>query len=75
MASRLLDPRSAAYMLADFSQQFEKSDVNENCKSFHSRRIFENVIYKIIWYIFKFKWNFQKDTTIAMQENAFRICL
>ena len=48
MACRLLDPRSAAYMLADFSQQFEKSDVNENCKSFHSRRIFENVIYKII---------------------------
>ena len=24
MACRLLDPRSAAYMLADFSQQFEK---------------------------------------------------
>ena len=40
MACRLLDLRSAAYMLADFSQQFEKS--------FHSRRIFENVIYKII---------------------------
>ena len=34
MACRLLDPRSAAYMLADFSQHFEKSDVNENCKMF-----------------------------------------
>ena len=62
-------------MLADFSQQFEKSDVNENCKRFHSRKIFENVIYKIILYNFKFKLNFQKDTTIAMQENAFKICL
>ena len=48
MACHLLDPRSAAKMLADFSQQFEKSDVNENCKSFHLRQIFENVIYKII---------------------------
>ena len=62
-------------MLADFSQQFEKSDVNKNCKSFHSRKIFENVIYKIIKCVSKFKWNFQKDTTIAMQENAFKICL
>ena len=75
MACRLLDSRSAAWMLPDFSQQFEKSDVNENSKSFHSRQIFENVIYKMILYIFKFKWNFQKDTTIAMQENAFKICL
>ena len=24
---------------------------------------------------YKFKWKFQKDTTIAMQENAFKICL
>ena len=48
MACRLLDPRSTVQMLADFSQQFEKSDVNENCKSFHSRKIFENVIYNII---------------------------
>ena len=62
-------------MLADYSQQFEKSDVNENCKNFHSRKIFENVINKIIFNIFKFKWNFQKDTAIAMQENAFKICL
>ena len=45
MACRLLDPRSAAWMLADFSQQLEKSDVNENCKSF---QIFENGIYKFI---------------------------
>ena len=46
--------------------------MNENCKSF---QIFESGIYKIIQYIFKFKWNFQKDTTIAMQENAFKIYL
>ena len=35
--------------------------------------IFENVIYKIIQCIFNSKWNFHKDTTIAMQENAFKI--
>ena len=35
------------------------------------KKYLENVIYKIIWCISKFKWNFQKDTTIAMQESAF----